>query len=316
MKTLSDSDGGGEVSDYRNLTRLLLRSGGLIERAEALLRRMVAANPGDAGALLRLGDVLRGKGRLDEAHKCYRRAAALRPDDPRVRWLVAVLSGSELPDAPASAAGAVPFVRQTDFLPPNRCSQLLSLALAERERFTPPMPTIKTPHGKVDAATRKGLILSHGISDREVRPWFEPLLRSAFSDALRRLQAPEPSAYRVEMAMTAFLGGGFLAIHNDNRYRRARKLSFAYYFHRQPRRFSGGDLLLHDPDRRALTRIEPQHNSIVFFPPECIHEIAAVESGASNGEARGARSKPADFGDARFGIQGWLRLCSSAEGGR
>ena len=136
---------------YRNLTRLLSRSGGLLEHAEAALLNTVAANPDDATALLRLGDVQRGKGMLDDALECYRRVVALRPDDSRASWLVAILSGEEpsageregpaprmkeLPDAPAGAR-PVPFVRRTDFLPAQRRSELLAFAERNRERFQP-----------------------------------------------------------------------------------------------------------------------------------------------------------------------------------
>ena len=284
-------DEGWKLLDYRNLTGILSRSDGLLERAEAALRRIVGAHPNDAAALLRLGDVLRSQGRLDDALRCYRRVAALRPDDPKAPWLVAVLSGEALPDAPD--AGAVPFVLQADFLPPPRCRQLLALALANRERFLPLTPTISTPQGKVAAAVRTGLKLSDRIFDR-VRPWFEARLRCAVAEVLRRLRMRDPGEYGVEIGMSAYLGGQLLAKHNDDKHR-DRMLSFSYYFHRQPRRFSGGELLLHDPDGTAFTRMEPQHNSIVFFPPDCIHEVAAVQTGLD------------DFGDARFSVQGWLR---------
>ena len=44
---------GGAVSGYRNLTRLLLRSDGLLVRAAMALQRTVAADPESADALLR-----------------------------------------------------------------------------------------------------------------------------------------------------------------------------------------------------------------------------------------------------------------------
>ena len=52
---------------HSSLTRVLLRSDGLLAQAEAALRRTVATAPDDAAALLRLGDVLRGKGKLGGA---------------------------------------------------------------------------------------------------------------------------------------------------------------------------------------------------------------------------------------------------------
>ena len=66
------------------------------------------------------------------------------------------------------------------------------------------------------------------------------------------------------------------------------------YFHRAPRPFVGGDLLLHDAGRAgAFSRIEPLPGSIVFFPSGCLHEITPVACGA-------------EFGDGRFTVQGWV----------
>ena len=283
---------------YRNLTRMALRSGGLLERAEVALQAHLAADPDNVAALVRLGDVQRGRGRLDAALETYRRAVSLRPQALKPRWLVSILAGQDLAATPTP--GAVPFVRLSDFLPPTEAAKLLAIPLANRERFAPSIPTIRTPSGKVDAAVRKGLVLPMRVTDREVRPWFEPPLRRALAAALRKLGRRQPRDCRIEMEMAAYLRGGFLARHDDNRYRKNRALSFAYYFHRLPRPFAGGALLLHDADGNAFTGIEPQHNSIVFFPPSSVHEIAAVEGG------------PDDFGAARFTLQGWLSSAPAA----
>ena len=285
------------MAQYRNLTRMLVRSDGLLERAEAELLRTVAADPKDAGALLRLGDVQRSKGKPGEALECYRRVRSLQPSDSKACWLVAVLSGEALPEAPADAP--VPFVRKTDFLPPQRCSDLLAFAQANRERFK---PAAIGEYVRVDTSIRK-LLIERRMTAREVQPWFEVRLRKAFSEVLPRLRMPEPREYSVEMSMSAYLRGDFSTKHTDNDGGpfSTRTLSFAYYFHRRPRRFSGGDLLLHDKDddASAFSRIEPAYNSIVFFPACCLHEITVVEGAVDA------------FGDARFAIHGWLRPCSA-----
>lgn len=273
---------------------MLLRSGGLFERAEVALRRTVEANANDAAALFRLGDVQRGEGRLGAALASYRRVVSLRPEDAKAFWLVAVLSGKELPDTPAPGR-PVPFVYQTDFLPPRRCAALLALAQANRERFE---PGAVGSSRAVNPAVRKALV-EQNATVKEVRPWFETHLRKAFSEALPRMGMCEPGQYRVEMSMSAHRGGDFFAKHIDNATRatRARMVSFAYYFHREPRRFSGGELLLHDSDSDAcaFTRIEPRRNSIVFFPSWCTHQITPIENDLD------------DFDGARFAIHGWLR---------
>lgn len=296
------------VPQYRNLTQALLGSDGLLERAEAALRRTVEANASDAAALLRLGDVQRGEGRLGEALDSYRRVIALRPDEPKASWLVAVLSGGlsgeKLPDAPARAR-PVPFMYRTDFLPLRRCEALLAFAQANRTGFE---AGVVGTRRNVDPTFRKALV-EHRVTRREVQPWFETHLRNAFSEALLRLRMREPRQYWVEMAMSAHLDGHFLAKHHDNdsveAAAHARMLSFAYYFHREPRCFSGGDLLLHDPDSDAsvFTRIEPKHNSIVFFPSWCTHQITAIENDQG------------DFGGARFAIHGWLRTDTARRSG-
>ena len=295
---------GGEASGYRHLTPLLLRPGGLLERAEGALAHAVAANPNNATALLRLGDVHRGKGSLDAALECYQRAASLRPDDREASWRVAILRGEKLPEAPARAQ-PVPFVRQTDFLGTRECGALLALALASRERFAPALdhqvgadaqgqPVVEK--GRVDLSHRKAFSADPRITEREVRPWLEARLRRAFAAALPRLGLPEPPEYSVGLGMSAHLDGGFYVRHRDNGSGgyRTKLLSFAYYFHRQPRRFSGGDLLLHDEGAATFTRIEPQHNSIVLFPAGCVHQITTV----------GSHDR---FADARFALHGGLQ---------
>ena len=302
---------GGTVSGYRNLTRLLLRSDGLLGRAATALQRTVAADPENADALLRLGDTYRGLGKLREALGCYERVASLRPGDRKAPWLAAILSGSALPPAEPDVARPMPFVRKAGFLPPQRCSALLALALANRRRFAPAKVIIEqdpkktdSTHGHRDAdpSRRKAQIVDDRVIEREVRPWFEASLRDAFSRALPRLRMREPSKCWVELAMTAYLPGGFFDRHlDDGRHPTTRMVNFVYYFHRQPKRFSGGELLLYDGDGTgAFTLIEPRHNSIVFYPASGIHEVATVHGDS------------ADFGDARFAIHGWLHRLRTA----
>ena len=307
---------GGTVSGYRNLTRLLLRSDGLLGRAATALQRTVAADPENADALLRLGDTYRGLGKLREALGCYERVAALRPGDRKAPWLAAILSGSALPPVVPEVARPMPFVRKAGFLPQQRCSALLALALANQRRFAPAKviiePGPKTAdrvhdHGDggeaaqaeavdtVDPSRRKAQIVDDRVIEREVRPWFEALLRDAFSRALPRLRMRQPNGSSIELAMTAYLLDGFFDKHLDDGRHPTRMVSFVYYFHRQPKRFAGGELLLYDGDGTgAFTLIEPRHNSIVFYPASGIHEVAAVHGDS------------VDFDNARFAIHGWL----------
>ena len=283
------------MSNY--LMHMLQRSDGLLARAALALQRTVAARPNDAAALRRLGDVHRGLGQLGEALECYRRALALRPDDPKAQRLAAILSGRAPPGEPG--ASPMPFAYMPDFLPEQRCKALLALALANRAEFKPApyARRMQRTHAEVESSHGKFLV-DPRITEAQVRPWFEARLRGAFAQALPRLQMRQPRDYRLETGLSVYRGGGrFFSKHSDGGQRgdRVRTLCFCYYFHRQPRAFSGGDLLLYDGDgTQGFTRIEPQHNSLVFFPAACIHQVAPFERDV------------ADFGDARFAVHGWL----------
>ena len=305
------------------MARALRKPGGLLDQAEAALRRALAADPRNVKTLLRLGDVYRGKGDFPAALDLYRRLHALQPDHAAASWRSAILSGSRMPDVAPPGIRPAPFVRMTDFLTPAEQDRLLTLTFAERERFGPARIGAS---GRVDLEMRTAFELEHRIL-RDVRSWFGPKLRSVLPHVLTRLRmdeapgggargdaAPHEGAprYGIEMHVTAHPAGGFYDVHRDNadsRFR-SRKLTFVYYFHREPKRFSGGDLLLYDTDletgsgsRTAFSRIEPLRNSLVVFPSGYYHEVTPVECATD------------DFGDGRFTVNGWIRSRDEGEDG-
>ena len=289
------------VARHRKVIGGLHGRSGLFEQAGAALQRKLAADPHDAEALLRLADLHRGEGRLDAALDACRRVAALRPGHPKASWLCAVLGGEDLPDAPqAPEVWPAPFVRVRNFLPPDEHAALLALFLAGRERFVSPA---RTGPGYVDDDTRRALV-PDGRTVDEVQPGFEPRLRKLVGDTLPRLGMAGLGEYRVDVQMSAYLAGGFYRPHSDEVAGRSnepevRRINCLYYLHRQPRPFTGGDLLLHDGEvANTFTRIEPRDNSIVLFPSRCVHQVTLVEC------------DPGDFGAGRFTVNSyvWGRL--------
>ena len=272
----------------------------LFERAAAALRRMLAVEPRNAAALARLGDVERRRGDFAAALTAYRRLLAVAPDDAEAAWLVAVLGGGRLPEAPA-AGRAAPFVRMTDFLPPASRDRLLRDMLAASERFDPARIRSKGRRNVLNREMRDALVLDEPTT-REVLSWFVPKLRAVLPDVLWRLRMEDLDPGRIETEVTVHLNGGFYAAHRDDGVlgnARYRIVSCVYYFHRAPRPFVGGDLLLHDAragaadPAGAFSRVEPLCNSIVFFPSDRLHEITPVACGA-------------EFGDGRFTVQNWI----------
>ena len=276
-----------------------LQSGRLLDQAEAVLQRTLAARPHETKALQRLGDIQRGRGEFSAALDTYRRLRAADPDHPAAAWALSILRGVRVPHTAPPGLRPVPFVRLTDFLTPAQQNRLFTLIPAARDRFVP----AKVGKGNLKRETRTAWVADRGTR-RDVRPWFGPKLRSVLPHVLARLRMETLHRYRIEMDVTVHPGGGFYTRHSDSseERHRPRKLSFVYYFHRQPRRFAGGDLLLYDTDIEAnrastvaFSRIEPLHNSLVFFPSDASHEITPVECDTQ------------DFEDGRFTVNGWVR---------
>ena len=273
--------------------------GELFDKAAAALRRMLAVEPRNAAALARLGELERRRGDFAAALTACRRLLAVAPDDASAAWAVAVLGGDRLPEAPPPTGRIAPFVRLTDFLPPASRDRLLRDMLAAGERFAP--ARIRVNAGIIrNREVRDALVLDKPTT-RDVRSWFIPKLRAVLPEVLWRLRMEDLDLRRIELKVTVHLHGHFFAAHRDAGRFEDQILSFVYYFHRAPKPFAGGDLLLHDAVRAAgaFSRVEPLLGSIVFFPSDCLHEVTPVACGA-------------DFGDGRFTVNGWIRGRSAA----
>lgn len=300
-----------DVVKPRKFNIALFRQSGLLDQAEAVLQQAIAANPNDAKALFRLGDIHRQKGNFSAALEAYERLCAMEPDNAVAAWLTAILKGDNLPSIAPASLCPTPFLRLKGFLTHTEQERLFRVvSAAGRERFHAAGIVgdkgDKNIEGVVDRNARDAIV-ADGKTRREVRPWFRPKLRSILPSAWARLGLEAIDQYRIEMDITAHLSGGHYKPHRDSSegHLYNRKLSYVYYFHREPKRFSGGDLHLYDKNEEneeagskgafSYFRIEPLHNSLVLFPSHCFHEITTVECDTD------------DFMDGRFTVNGWVR---------
>ena len=253
----------------------LLRANRLHHSAEAILRQRLAEVPRDAGALLRLGDLHRRRGDFPAATEAYGRLCALRPGDRRALWLRAVTAGEQLPATPPDSLRAAPFTRIRDFLSHAERERLLSTALAMRGLFAPG-GVGRGANRKVEPLERSAL--EARLSSRAGCAWLVPKLREALPKVSTLLRVNGLDRCRMNLAMVAHPDGGFSVRHRDQP-----SLSGICYFHRDPRPFSGGDLLLYDTDVETgrcggpeFSRVEPASRSIVFYPGHYVHEVTPV----------------------------------------
>ena len=174
-------------------------------------------------------------------------------------------------------------------------SPLLARVLASEAQFQPSA----THDARADY--RHSLVLNPPLD------LVEPVVRRVRSltpDVLPELRVQPITVGVVEAQVTASIDGSFFGVHTDADRQKVPKryLTYVYYFNRQPKAFSGGELRVYDDVLRngKLARgetfqvIEPLHNRLVLFWARTMHEVMPV------------RMPSGAFGDARFTVNGWV----------
>jgi Rps23 Pro-64 3,4-dihydroxylase Tpa1-like proline 4-hydroxylase len=169
-----------------------------------------------------------------------------------------------------------------------------------------------------EAEFREGTVIEHGATTpvvnervRRVKTLddlgrFESLLgdhiKANLSEVMQRLKYPPFPIGHIEIQATASGDGDYFRIHKDSDEESTREITFVYFFHREPQRFSGGELRLFEtslengrqvPTDRHQT-IVPRPNVAVFMPSRHEHEVLPT------------RVPSRQFADSRFTITGWV----------
>ncbi|MFZ8998030.1 MAG: 2OG-Fe(II) oxygenase [Ilumatobacteraceae bacterium] len=205
-----------------------------------------------------------------------------------------------------SGAQPVPHLVIEDFLADADHERLLEL-VANSTTFTPAHVDLPTGAvGAIDDTVRRAGVATPGALIDEL---FAAKLRALLPHVRREVGVGHFRLGDLEWQLTAHGNGDFFTAHHDlgHAWQRSsgRRVSFVYYFHAHPRTFEGGELRLYDrvgdpstaADRTASFQVvEPNANSIVFFPSDALHEVTPVE----------VPGDPSEPGATRFTLTGWF----------
>jgi predicted 2-oxoglutarate/Fe(II)-dependent dioxygenase YbiX len=195
----------------------------------------------------------------------------------------------------------LPHAQLRDFLPGKELGALLAQVLGNPEKFNP--ARIRSGDDSVVNADRRVALTSGDFGPLE-----EPI-RQRFLDSVPAIMAATgasgPAPAIIEMELAAHGDGAFYSVHTDipigeTRKRRRpepdRVLSSVFYFHAEPKGFSGGELRLFGlgPDADHVD-LQPVNNSLVVFHSWVPHEVLPV------------RCPSGEFRDYRFAINCWFR---------
>jgi Rps23 Pro-64 3,4-dihydroxylase Tpa1-like proline 4-hydroxylase len=191
-------------------------------------------------------------------------------------------------------------VNLENFLGADASKQLLEHALKQQKKF---VSSTIVPRDAKRAVVDERLRRSRTLDDLGK---FEKLvaekLKEVLAPVLGRLKQPAFPMGRIEMQITASGDGDYFRLHRDTDKSDTRELAFVYHFHREPRRFSGGELRLFaneeiDGKPRPTDRsqiLSARQDQIIFFPAHFEHELLPV------------RVPSKEFGDSRFTVNGWI----------
>lgn len=261
----------------------------VVQRLRAVTEQRLLQQPDDANLLWRLAGFQRQEGDLAGAAATYAAYRTLRPDDERAPVFLNATQGQpDAHDLPADAVRPFPFLWVADFLDADERAALWRMATAAQERFRP----VTVDHGGTGPAAEAARATFSMPASAELRALLFPRIQAAIRDlaAVRRLATGPCAEDTDEMCVISYLDGGFYATHHDRTVRRPNRcLTYLYYFHRLPKRYEGGELLLYDqtgkgelPQSGDYTRIVPADNSLILFPSARIHEVLPVRCASAD----------------------------------
>ena len=192
---------------------------------------------------------------------------------------------------------AAPHLVVPNFLPVEDHANLLRWTLGNEAAFTP-----AKVHTGVDDNLRRALIL------QDVGPFKMPFAKAAsngYRTWLRQMNLPPFDVSGVELELAAHMDGAHFTRHTDTQTAMGqgthRALSAVYYFFREPKSFTGGNLRLYSNDE-SYTDIEPAQNTLAVFPSFVPHQVMQVQCPSQH------------FADSRFAINCWLHIQTRAKG--
>ena len=183
------------------------------------------------------------------------------------------------------------FVRYHDVLGKQANEGIYRAALAMRETFA----RSRTFPGRFNPDWRRSMVLyDHHLGG--VVDGLHRAVHRRLEQVVELLGIPRFATDGLEVQLTSHNDGEYYRSHVDSGRSEtaARVVTFVYYVHAEPKRYSGGELVLYPPQTSPQV-IEPLNDSLVFFSSTVLHEVRTVTCPSHL------------FEDGRFSINGWVR---------
>ncbi len=193
-----------------------------------------------------------------------------------------------------------PHAVHDDFLPADALRTLIAWTLAREADFV--TTRVGGPDGRVDTAIRASRCLPPKTFQPQ-RALFHDRLAPLVPDLCAALGLQPFAVGRFELGLVCHNDGDYYRRHIDTAVTKlgqhaTRAISAVFYFHAEPKGFSGGELRLHPFSASAATTtftdLAPNQNRLVAFPSWAPHEVMPV------------RCPSQEFAASRFSVNCWI----------
>ena len=198
-----------------------------------------------------------------------------------------------------------PYALIPDFMTEAELEKVLAFAMAHADAFQD--SGVHDAPNQGFAATgyrlRRSRVLD-GPANGALAAMMMPKLQELMPKLWSQLRVNPLPLNAMECQVTAHGDGDFFATHTDNGTPEIahRRISYVYYFHREPKQFSGGHLCLYHTlyqdgygkFGRLAADIDPPRNGLMIFPTFVCHEVTPIQCASRA------------FTDQRLTLNGWL----------
>ena len=186
-----------------------------------------------------------------------------------------------------------------DFLGSDACARLHAFAVDNEAAFAPSRVHTREQRQVIQTGLRDSFTFS-GSFGPQMAP-FHARLDESYDRIAARLGTGLFERNPTELHMVAHRDGQYLGRHIDTQTSPTpsapvnnRVMTLIYYFNREPRAFTGGDLVIYPMIGDAHEVIAPRADRLVAIPSFAPHEILPVEVPGNR------------FADARVALVSWL----------
>lgn len=271
------------------------------EKIIRALKEKIASSP-QAHLYQTLVNTYRKSGQLELAAKASGEWLKLSPTDIKAKYLRDILNNTQYLANPhrTDEIQPAPYSIFSNFLSTEERNHFWQLAQNNKDRFNDAGIGLGEKN-VIDESKRVTQVLQLNKDDKIL---FLNHLKPVVLKSLERFKIHNNGIKSIEVKLTAHDEGGFFEIHQDgfevvgNGHRH---LSWIYYFHKTPKRYKGGELVIFDstcqPEEHRympseFTRYIPKDNELIIFPSWFHHGVTHV------------RKQIGDFSASRFAVAG------------